>query len=580
VAGNKRVLWLARGFLAATVIACLLHGGGAQAQSRIDTTITSPAIPPVASRRAPAIRPSIQPVPASNPRRLPPAATQPAAPAAASVPGVPSAVATAGNGAASSGVSGSGNANRATTAPRRLPLDGDLRPLIVPAPLDGTITLRPRVGLQDGGDPTREDGRASEDIAAFETPPAGYDPGAFSIELSPILDRRPAQLFRFQPYQPIGVRLGGFVLFSQIESGFEATSNVFESTTQRSDVAVDVAPRIRIVSNWRRHAVEFNAYGLASFHRDFSTEDERAYRLEARARLDITRHSNLEALLAREQTQEMRGSANSQNIAGQNLLDIVTDTAAATLNHRFNRLSLQLRGAVSRINYDPSAVNIAAPAASPVFVAVDDRDYNIRSIALRSSWEFNPQLTVFIETALNQRRYDRLQGGFDRDSDGQRWRTGVSFGNGGAFLRGEISVGYGVQDLRSPVLPTVEGFLIDANLAWRASSLTSILLNANTQIAETSIDHAGGGVTRTAGISIRHALRRNFITTAGLNYSTVDYQGANITENTLTAALGAEYSLNRNVVLFGNYDHVRFFSNQRAADYDADEVRLGVRLRK
>src|SRR5690606_36455738 len=72
------------------------------------------------------------------------------------------------------------------------------------------------------------DTRPPEDLAVFETPPAGHDPLLFQVEdVDPIeTDRRPRRFARFEPYDPVGIRIGSFVLFPEAELGGVYNDNV------------------------------------------------------------------------------------------------------------------------------------------------------------------------------------------------------------------------------------------------------------------------------------------------------------------------------------------------------------------
>jgi hypothetical protein len=65
-----------------------------------------------------------------------------------------------------------------------------------------------------------------------------------------------------------------------------------------------------------------------------------------------------------------------------------------------------------------------------------------------------------------------------------------------------------------------------------------------------------------------------------VRYSHADYQGVDFTERELATLLGLEYILSREVTLFGRYRHIAFDSTDEARNYNADEVRVGVRLRR
>ncbi|MCB1519255.1 MAG: outer membrane beta-barrel protein [Hyphomicrobiaceae bacterium] len=453
--------------------------------------------------------------------------------------------------------------------------DGDLSyPPEPRAQQDGRIDQPEQQTIVDGIDPMTIDTRSAEDFDAFENPPAGYDPLLFQIEdIDPLSDRRTRRLARFEPYDPVGIRIGSFVMFPEIEIGGSGYSNVLRSQNPQSDVAIDVRPTVRVVSDWNRHALEFSVASTLSFYNEFDSENDRAYRLEARGRVDITSRTNVQAFAAREYSQESR-SAIDANAAGERA-DLTLHRGGGTISHRFNRLTLQLRGSVN--DYQYSDVDVGGVTQSN-----RDRNYTATEEAIRATWEFKPTLQAFTEVAINQRRYETIaqSDGISRDSDGERYRVGLSFGTTGRVLRGEVAVGYGRQTPTDGRLEPIEGIIVDANIAWRPTELTTVLLNARSDVSETTTAGSGGVFTRAAGVEVRHAFRRHLIGTAGITYTDQDYVGVPIAENEILGDLGLEYFLSREAVLFGRYRHTRFNSNSPGASYDSDEVKVGVRLRR
>ena len=562
---GRQLAWFGLGFAAITALGVVASPRPARAQGT-NTSVTAISPPPRAQEVVPRTRGLPTPFDAN-------AETQTRRPA-----GAPTAPSDDQNGDGQD--TGDGNDGDGVTpgaAGQRPTLrDGDLGQDMGPVQeQDGIIDpVEPR-NTQDGPEAITNDTRTPEEIALFEAPPAGYDPQLFQAEVDPILDRRPERLFRFEPFDPRGIRLGTFVLLPEVEFGTSYLSNVFRTTQPRSDVTFDVRPTIRLVSNWRVHALEFRATGSFSRFNEFTTENDRAYTLESRARLDLTRRTSLEALAARDVTQESRSSINAPSAAA-NRADVTTDRFAAALNHRFNRLSLQLRGSVADVAYGPS------DSLGGGTIANSDRDVRITEEVLRAAWEFKPTLFTFIETAVNQRVYKMpsLTDGILRDSTGERYRVGVSFGNTSQRLRGEISTGYGTQRPDDTRLREISGVLFDANLAWRYSALTSFLFTAKTDVSETTLANSGGAFSRQFGLEARHGFRRNVIGNAGVSYTTSSYEGVSLRENELRTFAGLEYFVSREVTLFGKYQHTAFESDDRTRNYNADEVRVGVRIRQ
>ena len=106
------------------------------------------------------------------------------------------------------------------------------------------------------------------------------------------------------------------------------------------------------------------------------------------------------------------------------------------------------------------------------------------------------------------------------------------------------------------------------------------LVTAQTDIFDTNTTGSAGVVSHHVGLEARHSFRKYLIGTAGVTYTARAYEGVTLKEDELRATLGAEYFVNREIVLFGRYEHIDFTSNQIASDYTADEVRLGVKVRR
>ncbi len=166
-----------------------------------------------------------------------------------------------------------------------------------------------------------------------------------------------------------------------------------------------------------------------------------------------------------------------------------------------------------------------------------------------------------------------------RSSTGERYRFGLSFGDVGEIVRGNVSLGYGHQELDNHELPPVDGLLVDADLAWQITPLTVLSLTAASDVAETTTTDSPGVMERNYGLEARHSFTRYLVGSAGLAYMTRNFVGTDINEEQLSGAVGSEYYLNPWTVLFARYQHTEFQSSQPDSSYSIEEVQAGVRLR-
>lgn len=467
-------------------------------------------------------------------------------------------------------VLGAEQARRKRTPP---PQDGDPIPVEEPIEVsDGAIDLSEPYAQVSGEPGTLADINTPADIVAFSGVDAGYDPLLLQAqEINPVFNDQLERSFGYDPFAPLGTRIGSFTLFAGLDADVDYNSNLFASPVALGDTALELRPAARLASNWSAHALEVRASGDLSYHNKYPSEDDRAYLVEGLGRLDVTRFTDLQALIAHETAQESRSAINASSIGTRP--NIFVDRGRAALNHRFNRLTLQLRGAVIDTSYGNNIFEGYGQSNA-------DRNYTLFEEAFRPKWEFSPSFFVFADVALNQRNYSipAFTDGLIRTSTGERYRAGVSFGNG-AFLRGDVSLGYGSQTPDNPLLPPIDGLLLDANLTYRLSALTTVLLTAATDVAETTTAGSGGVLERQYATEVRHSFTTRFVGSVGFSGYTRDFVGADINESQVTAATGLEYYLSREMVLFARYVHTAFYTTSPNGNYTAEEAQFGVRLR-
>jgi hypothetical protein len=459
----------------------------------------------------------------------------------------------------------------------KLPQDGDMSDgVVMRDSLDGSGDPVEGTGPQDGDDPEKFDQRNPADAAAFERPAAGYDALAFQVEdVAPILDRRPARLARFEPYDPVGIRRGSWIIYPEAEFGAGATSNILRSPQRSSALSFDVRPTLRAVTAWRQHAVEVSGTGLASFYGNgFASENDRSYTFEARTRIDMSRRTNVVFQASTARSQDGRGNPDAPDAARERS-DVDTNRVAAALNHRFNRLSLQLRGSYTDADFGSVATRVGG------IISNAERDNVNREVAVRAAWAFKPSFSPFVEVARSDRTFKAAAAdGLRRDSDGQRYRFGLSFGEASRIWSGEVALGYGRETAAYGALAPLSGVILDANLGWRPSAVTSFLFTARTDFTSSNTAGTLGAHTQQIAVEGRHAFQQHLIGTAVLRHSVADYKGIDLTERETAGELGLEYFLNSRASVLGRYTHLVFDSSTAGADYKVDTVRLGMRIRQ
>lgn len=386
------------------------------------------------------------------------------------------------------------------------------------------------------------------------------------------------------PYVPIGMKLGSFLLFTEAEIGTILTDNVLDTDLdEHPDQALEFAPEVRLESNWARHFFMAQFTADRSWYKNFAVEDDRIYQALLRGRIDITRRNHVELELEKSQTQVGRDSVSLTDIAGEQT-DLHEQHITASADHTFNRLTLKLTGTVSDYDYEnvtQTVLDQFDPTLGTLGVPFQDvRDYREDELKLRSSYELSPVTTMFFEGAVNERDYKQSinSAGFRRNSSGVTLLSGAVFNFTNHFT-GEIGAGWGQQQSVDDRLSPIQGPLIDADLIWLPSPLTKLEFIARSEIDDTSLTDSVGAIDHYFEFSLQHAFWRYLVLGSYVSYEKATYADDPLVDQRLKLGLTSEYYFNPYASVYARYEYTDFFSTNEQSDFIENEVRLGVRIR-
>jgi hypothetical protein len=321
------------------------------------------------------------------------------------------------------------------------------------------------------------------------------------------------------PFGPVGVRLGAFVLRPAIEITTGHDSNPARVSGGRGSSLLIVAPELKVNSDWERHELTANIRGSYSEYPSVPIADRPFLDARVQARIDVARDTRIDLETRYILSTENPGSPNLQ--AGLAKLPIYTDVGAtAGVDRRFNRLDISLKGTIDRFDYQNSLLTDGTSASNK------DRDYNQYGVQTRAGYEVTPGLKPFIELDADTRVHDLPidRSGYARDSEGLTPKAGTTF-EITRKLTGEISVGYLVRTYKDPRLADLRGLIADASLIWTATGLTSVKLTASSAADESVVPGVSGLFRRDAGIEVDHAFRRWLLGTFKVGWGLDDYVG-------------------------------------------------------
>ena len=449
---------------------------------------------------------------------------------------------------------------------------------------DEPVGTRPAHPLGGMGDETPTDPREGPEELVAPEESFAEEEGLTLPVTEEILPRQIHTALNPEPhdldsYLPIGIKIGSFLLFPEAAVGTVLTNNVLDTLSDtHGDVAAEVAPKMRLESNWTRHSFTAEVNADQSWYRNYPIENESNYQGVLRGRIDVTTQTHLRGEAEISQTQQGPSSINLTDISGAQNTTLQEQHVTASADHTFNRLTLKLTGTLADYNYD----EVTDPTLVGPVPFVDIRDYSEAVGTLRSTYEFQSAWAGFVEAAMNERDYKAPlnEAGFMRGSSGYTVQGGVNLRLSGTLF-GEISAGYGHQDPIDDHFQPISGPLINGDLIWMPSPLTKLEFLARSEIDETTLVDSLGAIDRFYELSLQHAFWRYLVLGIYGSYEVADFVGDPEIDRRTKGGATAEYYFNPVMSVYGRYEHTVFTSTPDAtSNFVEDEVRLGLKIRR
>ncbi|MGR9072528.1 MAG: outer membrane beta-barrel protein [Gammaproteobacteria bacterium] len=379
------------------------------------------------------------------------------------------------------------------------------------------------------------------------------------------------------PYEPLGIEMGSFILSPQLNLVNQFDSNIYRTENgEQSDYILHIEPSFNLSSNWNRHALDLSIRGDIQYYADHSSENKQNYFIDLAGRLDVLRHSFATTKFYHSRQTEMRGTVEG---SGQTEpVEYFTTGGFLGYEHKFNRLRVNLFNDVKYLDYENG---VSTTTGTAVNNDARDRYYNVSE--LRLGYEFNPNFEAFVRGAYTIVEYDRKFdiNGLQRSSTGWDGSAGIRLDFTGK-LTGEAHVGYMQRDYDDPSLNTIDGMSGGLGLKWYATGLTTLSAMIDRAIKETTQIGQSGFFDTSFILNVDHELLRNVLLHADAGYVNREYEGKgnpglpSREEDIYRFGFNAKYLFNRNLYLIGGYDYENRNTNIPNNDYQDHRVELTI----
>lgn len=375
------------------------------------------------------------------------------------------------------------------------------------------------------------------------------------------------------PFAPLGIRAGTFLLRPQLEQGIGWTSNSATAAGGRPSTFSETRLRLDADSDWSRHRASFSVDG--SYRRSIS--GERIDEVDGRAsgRIDFDLAGELAAFVAGGYRVNPESASTPGAIAAAVERPLRhTFDASAGVSKDAGPLRFGLTGALMRQTFDDAELTDGS------VVSQRERDSTLATATLRAGYALSPALAPFVEAEIGRRFYDheRDSAGYARSADHYALRAGVEL-DLGEKLNGEIAAGWLTERPDDPRLSGVSGLSLAGNLRWSPVRGTTVALSASTAVEGSTTPGDSGSLLHTGNLSVERELRANLTGRAGAGLDWRDYSGGGH-DIVMRGEAGLTWWMNRNAGITARARHEVQESTLPGRDWDATSVWLGMTLRR
>lgn len=375
-------------------------------------------------------------------------------------------------------------------------------------------------------------------------------------------------------YDPLGERIGSFILYPNLTVGEAFNSNILGTKTNPlSDFITAIQPSVDLKSDWNNNALNFHADDSLQKYAEHPNQDYNDYSLSSDGRLDVLRDTQLFGGIGYSVRHEPVFSPNNPGVITPTLQTVIpeqySDLAAnAAIQKTFNRLSIRLDA-----NYDKfDFADVTSVTGVPVEMHLEN--YAQELLTFKTSYEIAPLRQVYLVGTYDWRNYEFPVDltGVNRTSQGYTAAAGFSYDlTGITFL--DLYAGYLRQNYIAP-LPSASGPTGGAKFTWNVTRLTTVTATAARGVAETILPGASSYLATTAQLRVDHELLRNLILDGYVGYEGDQFQGVSRTDKYYSAGLSAKYLINRHFWVSLGYTYLTRDSTDSAVDFNQSIVLL------
>jgi hypothetical protein len=381
----------------------------------------------------------------------------------------------------------------------------------------------------------------------------------------------------FPKLEPIGLRVGQFMIYPSLEKEVGYTSNVFQTTdNEKSDRILTLTPSIEATASFGKHNLSASVKADRVMYAQEDDQDYTDYSAVIQNSYNFSNATQLDVGGLIQRNNARRLDSIGGDVVGAEPIRSDTKGVFAKMIMKPARFQWELG-----LNYADTSYKDVRALSNDQLLVQRDRDRSTISANVNVTYDSQRRFKPYFGLTYSKIDYDRRNfvdgigfAGVNQDRDRIDILAGVNFEPTGKW-RGSAKLGYGYERTDDNGLDNQGDTLVDIDLTYLYTPLTNFNFGFERFFSDDTSAVQGSIETRLSA-SVIHELTRQWILTAGVQYTRRDFQDGN-EDDTLSTVVGAEYKLNRHFRLGGEIQHIDRESNRVNGDFE--ETKALIRLK-
>ena len=363
-----------------------------------------------------------------------------------------------------------------------------------------------------------------------------------------------------------GIEAGTFSIHPVLSEGLGFDSNPLGSGGQAGSAFVSTQANVSVVSDWVR-----NSLGASV------SVDDRRYLQQTQlshtddtvslgGRYDVGTADHL--VLAATHSDLHIEPTGLDAISATQAVPYQLNGGSASYLLNFSRLSLEPFTTVNNFTYSSSRTN---------GVAQNNQYLNNTTVdeGVTARYELSPlRHAVFVVRSSESDFTNPTPGTPRRNSVGVSVLGGLDYVADGVW-RYRALAGYQVREYASSTYKSHSAPIVEADVIWSPSQLTTVELTANRRIVDSNDPLVADYTDTMAKLELQHEVRRDVLVSAHASYEQALFESGGGQQTILNAGATATWLLNHNLKANATYNHAQSVSGTRSS-YSDDTLLLGL----